>query len=328
MTAAAKPAISVVSFHLIRDELLSRGYSAELLKLSKHYTKFVSPTGAIWITQNSTVAYPFIDYAVQKISANKQTSYRYAASHQVSIPQTLATTPNQAEPSDPSAYQTFLERYKPLVVKPLDSFGSRGLTMDVSTAPALTAAISKARDFATTVLLQRQVSGQEVRLTVIKGRVVSVLLRQTPQVVGDGHSTTQQLISQENVARRQIQTPHLAYPELDDSLIAEHFLTDKTILERGRVLELSRSTMVKGGASLFNISEAIHDTYKQTACLLARQLSPSFLVVDMIIEDYLEPQTDTNYAFIEFNTSPALKMYYGTRDGKAYDIVPVLADML
>lgn len=61
-------------------------------------------------------------------------------------------------------------------------------------------------------------------------------------------------------------------------------------------------------------------------CLLIQY--PEFLVIDLMIKDYTKPQTDDNYVFMEFNTAPALRLYYGMRTGKPFDMTAKLVDML
>ena len=52
------------------------------------------------------------------------------------------------------------------------------------------------------------------------------------------------------------------------------------------------------------------------------------MVVDIMIQNLRQPHTKNNYAFIEFNTAPVLKLFYSCRDGKHYDVLPELAAMI
>jgi uncharacterized protein (DUF1330 family) len=61
---------------------------------------------------------------------------------------------------------------------------------------------------------------------------------------------------------------------------------------------------------------------------LVQTLGARFVVVDMMLQDYTKPKTAANYAFIEFNTAPVLKLFYSCRDGKQYDVVAELAAMI
>lgn len=318
-----QPAIRM-SFQLIRDELLGRGFEVELLPLDKpnRMTRFIAPGGGEWLTKHTTVAYPFIDLALHRLTGSKQLSYQYARSKGVTVPATLAATRSSAET------EAFLRKHGTLIVKPASSFGSRGLTLNIQSPEVLKEAIEYALQHSEQALLQKQVNGDEVRITIIEGKAVSVILRQTPRVVGDGSSTVAELIARENEARTTIPTDVIAYPQLDDTIIPAQYLTDSTVLEDGQVLELSRSTLAKTGASMINITDTIDRSYTQAAEALVAGLNPQFLVVDMMLQDYSRPITPDNYAFIEFNTSPSLRLYYGVRHGARYDILPVLAAMI
>jgi uncharacterized protein (DUF1330 family) len=86
--------------------------------------------------------------------------------------------------------------------------------------------------------------------------------------------------------------------------------------------------MIRTGASIYNVIQTVHPSYLQTVENLAQKLGANFIVVDMILRDYTQEQSANNYAFIEFNTTPVLKLFYSCRDGQHYDVVEELADMI
>ncbi len=301
---------------------MSRGFTAELLGISRRFTQFTSPTGAVWLTRNATLAYPFVDYGVHKLTEDKQLSYEFADLHGVTVPKTVCLQDLS------EAAESFLTQNKPIVVKPLNSFGSKGLSLNVTDQSGLEVAFEYAKAVSDHVLLQQQVSGDEVRLTVVEGRVVSALLRQTARLVGDGRTTITELLARENQDRSNLRTTYITYPRLDEQLISDSYFNDQTVLADGEVEELNKSTLVRGGASLYEITHELHDDYKEIAERLAKALNPAFLVIDLMIDDYSQPRQSDNYAFIEFNTAPSLKMYYGVRGGKEYDMVTRLTDMI
>src|SRR5437899_2802828 len=55
--------------------------------------------------------------------------------------------------------------------------------------------------FSQRLLIEQQVTGEAYRLLYLEGELVDVVLRQSPRVTGDGHSTVHALIAAENERR-------------------------------------------------------------------------------------------------------------------------------
>jgi cyanophycin synthetase len=282
-----------------------------------------SPGGWQWKLAGGMMRYPFVPESAIHTCAQKGVTYAYAQKLGVCIPRTFTASAYSSE------LEAFLNAHNPVIVKPVRSHGGQGLTLNVTNVESLQAALQHALHKSEQVLVQEQISGQEIRFTIMNGEVVSALLRQTPRLVGDGHSTVAELLTVENKLRAGLRLAYISYPQLDAALVASDVVGDgRRVLADGEILELNRSTMISGGASVYNVTDTVHDSYKQTALLLAQNLSPKFLAIDMMLQNYLQPQTDKNYSFIECNTWPALRLYYSARDGNQYDIVPQVADIL
>lgn len=316
------------SIQLLRDALSKRGYEYEKLVLNRNnYTRFIAPNGNVWFTANTKITYPFMSITGGAVSRQKSMAYELAGQLGVTAPHTKQVARSQPVSNTDGAAE-LLKTHAPLIIKPHNASLSRGVTFNVGSEESLQAAIKAAHLYSDIALVQQQVRGEEIRFTVLDGRVACALLRQTPRVVGDGVKTVKQLIKEENNTRRQLANPYITYPQLNASLIAAEHLDGKVVLARGEILELSKSTMIKGGASMYNVLDTVHPSYVATVSKLTNAIGKGFLVADIMIEDYRQPQRDDNYAFIEFNMAPVLKLYYSCRDGKNFDIVDKLALML
>lgn len=307
---------------LIARALDARGFTRKVFELPHPLVEFTAPNGWKWLTLQQFTAYPFIPNAVHVLARNKEDAGAFAALNGVNTPKTMRYL------RDDTSYVDFLEECGQVVVKPLDSSGSRGVTLNITDTKTLGQAVQEALNFSSEVLIQQQVAGDEIRLTIAGGEVVSVLLRDTAKVIGDGETTLEELVRRENAARKLIESPYLPYPELTEALVPLLEQQGKRVPQKDEIVELNQSTMVGRGASIHNIAAEIHPSYVETARNLAQALNPAFLVIDMIIQDYRAPRTDDNYAFIEFNTGPSMKLYYAPRTGEPYDMVRKLADMI
>lgn len=311
------------SYKLLRGEFKKKQYKvSEETVNDRQYVTFTSPSGRQWRTSVSNIAYPFNTPKIRHIAINKDVSYDFAKELNVSIPFTYTVLIDTVITDEQAT--DLLKQYPKLIVKPAHASLSRGLTLNIQSVKALQAAILVARELSPSVLIQEQVEGEEVRFVAIDGKIVSALLRRTPRVVGNGVSTVAELIDQENIERKGLIFEYISYPQLTDSIISPALLVSKKVLEPGRLLELNRATMIKNGCSVYDVLPLVDVGYVKTIEKLITNLGAHFMVTDVFFKDFTAPQQDDNYWFIEFNTSPVLKLFYGCRDGRVFDIVPRL----
>lgn len=312
------------SIDLLKKGLKNRSYTVKDLSLAeKSYTQFIAPNGGIWITRNTQISYPFVSCASTQISNDKNSAYDLAKEKGVRVPKTTKIHKDQLAKLQISE----LIAQGAVVVKPNGSTLSRGLTLDVDTEDKLKNALALAIEHDDMVLVQEQVTGEEIRFAVLNGKVKAAILREKPYVCGDGVSTIAELIEQENMMRAKITDTMVAYPPLEDVVNLNGHQMD-TVLSAGERYELGKGTMIRFGASMYDVVDTIHHSYIETVETLAAELGFGFVVVDMMLDDYTAVQTDHNYAFIEFNKAPVLKLFYSCRDGKHFDVLSELVPMI
>lgn len=280
------------------------------------------------MTQSDPVNYPFTHSGITRLSVRKNLAYNFLQQNGINIPETYTVQDGQI---DESALRKMLDTHPRLITKPVNASLSRGLTLDIDSYDKLLDGIhhALANSIGTpSAVVQEQVRGEEIRFAVINGKVKSAILRQTPQLVGDGTSTIKELIQAENLNRRQISVPYLTYPQLDSSLVDPLMLQDTRIPYEGETIKLSKATMIKDGASMYDVVEDVDQSYKDKVESIIEMLGAEFIAVDLFVIDHTAPLTVDNYAFIEFNTSPSLKLFYSCRDGRHFDAVSQLAHLI
>jgi D-alanine-D-alanine ligase-like ATP-grasp enzyme len=313
------------SYKLLGRELKALGYTmSEEHDDNRLFVSYISPKGRIWRARAAMIDYPFTSATVRSLSKNKAEATKFVTLHGMHAPATIKVV---GDAVDMTSIEKFLNRYSRVVVKPLNRSLSIGLTTDITTMLQLQKAIKKAAKYSSEVLVQEQVFGEEVRFAVINGKVVSSLLRRTPQVVGDGSSTISELIKRENLERRKINYTLVPYPQLTDELVRKSVDPTK-VPAAGEIVELSRATMISKGCSVYDILGEIDESYIRLVESLVEDLDTGFIVVDIFIKNFREPAREDNYWFIEFNTSPVLKLFYSCRDGNMHDILPALAEAI
>lgn len=319
------------SFQLLINYLEQHEYQVKFLNLDEAYKGFLSiqsstRSGRLIINSKSPT-YPFATTSARRILRNKALSYALAKSFDIATPSTLVVT-NYSQDLD-----SFLDTHGMVIVKPNNGQGSNGLTLNIKTQKQLKDAVDSALLYSSQVLVQRQFIGEEVRFTSFDGRVRSAMLRQKPQVVGDGVSTVSQLIDAENEARSLLTFSAVHYPQLDEELVATEILHSKNVPATGERVELGLGTMIRSGASMYDVVDVIDKSYIEIVEKITSSFGKGMIALDMMIGDIHNVANQDNYIFLEMNNDPALVLYYSCRDGKNFDIVnnylgPMLVDAI
>lgn len=312
------------SYKLLAKALVAKGYKVEFSDEHSAKATFTKTDGATWQTRAAHITYPFNTERARKISINKALAYDFAKQAGFTVPFTKVV--DTMPPDD--RLQQLIDAYHTLIVKPESSSLSNGLTLGVTEVNTLKKAITYAQAFSSRALVQEQVRGEEIRFAVVNGKVKAALLRQTARVVGDGISTIGALVAQENMQRRAIKCEYITYPELDERLVPKELLTNTRIPGKGEIVQLNYSTMIRGGCSVYNVTDEVDKSYIRQVEDLVSRLDTGFIAVDIFCQNFKELATNKNHWFIEFNTAPVLKLFYACRDGKQFDIVHDLADMI
>jgi len=312
---------------LLKNHLAPLGYTTKLFVLDEEaFTQFTSPAGDVWMVNNDKVHYPFASVGGRLIAKSKILSNELAKQLGINLPTTYVINRDN---SDLTRFKDIIAKEATVIVKPFDSTLSRGLTTDITDVQNLATAIDYALEFSNKALVQQQVYGDDIRFIVIDGKVKAVLLRQTPRVVGDGVTALSKLIEIENEERSKIELPFgQHYRTLTDQYIAKDYLVSDLVLKKDEVMELSREVLVRKGASVFNITTQIHQSYVDEIERAAAHLGRGYLAVDVFVQDYKAPNNGNNYWFLEFNSSPSLALPYCARDGNHYQVLDDLIPML
>lgn len=310
-----------LSLDLIQRYLEPRGYTFKELQLGtrrRTYTQITSPANRSMVISQRKLVPPFTSTSAQSLFANKSSMYDFVQLYGVKVPSTLAvvnTNHGDEEVTD------FLKAAGTVIVKPHNSFASNGLTLNITTESQLKAAVTKAFAFSSSVLVQQQFYGEEVRFLTVDGTVRAALIRRKAHVVGDGVDTIAQLISEENKTRELITDTLVSYPQLTESLVEHDLLASNKIPAEGEVIELNKSTMISGGASVYNVLDEIDSSYIEKVETIASQFGTGYLAIDLMFHDHTAAASSDNYVFLEVNTNPVLSMFYSCRDGNHVPIV-------
>lgn len=309
---------------LIRDELIRRGIdvASEQVSSAVSYHTFVYGARRHYIV--GTV--PDISSGTSKQIADcKQLSYRVLSSNENTADYLLPTIDYS---SDASA-ELFLKEHHTIVVKPVDGAHGYGVTTDVDSASRLAIALKAAMDNSATksVILQKQVWGDEYRLLVIDGELVAVIVREPASVIGDGKHTVKELIDLENRTNKERGELPYSKPLNKISIKAVQSYLSQSELNsvpaaRQRVQVVGTSNMGTGGSSREAMNE-IPVFLKQLAVQVANQVGAFVCGVDIIADANFE-----HFWLLEVNASPTFIMHESPVIGKSIPVTSIFIDKL
>lgn len=306
----------------LSDRLRARGYTVEEARIgSVLAVRYRSPAGRVWATGKNMV-YPMNNRFVHQITSDKRLSYELAKSLGITVPNSMYVVNTESHIDQAIAFMQGCGR---VIVKPLDSYKSRGVSLNITAADGLEVALGRAFEESSTAIIQEQVEGEEYRFTVLEGKVVSVLRRERPQVIGDGIHTIAELIAHENEQRKELQSRGLPYPLWTSELIGDSEASEE-VLDKGAARLLSNATLVSRGASVYELQDETDQSYKAVAEQFAAEIGAGLCAVDMFILDHTKPAEESAYWFNECNASPSLKMYSMPRNANSQWVTEEIVD--
>lgn len=213
-------------------------------------------------------------------------------------------TPDQAIAGEARKNLQFLNRHKSVVIKPLAGEQGQGISVDIRSEEALEAAVTAAKEFSDTVLIEQYVEGQDLRVIVINQEVVAAAVRRPPSVIGTGEHTVRELIEKLS-RRRATATGGESKIPLDGETercvrMAGYQLDD--VLEKEEVIAVRKTANLHTGGTIHDVTAKLHSTLAEAAIRAATVLEMPVTGLDLMVTAPDQPQ----YVIIEANERPGL----------------------
>ena len=223
----------------------------------------------------------------------------------------------------------------PVVCKPLDGNHGRGVCLDLKSAEDVREAFPIAREQSRRgwVIVESFISGRDYRCLIIDGKLAAVAERVPAHVVGDGHSTVEQLVELTNAdPRRGVgHEKVLTRIKLDDAaveLLGDQGYKPGDVPLPGEMVKLTLTgNMSTGGISIDRTFEA-HPENVEIAEEAARVIGLDIAGIDFICPDITEPVRETGGAICEVNAAPGFRMHTHPTIGDPQFISKPVVDML
>ncbi|WP_296261485.1 MULTISPECIES: N-acetylglutaminylglutamine synthetase [unclassified Pseudomonas] len=193
----------------------------------------------------------------------------------------------------------FLDEHERIVVKPVDGEQGQGVAVDLRTIDDVQAAVERARQFDSRVLLESFHEGLDLRIVVIGFEVVAAAIRRPAEIMGDGRHTVGQLIEAQS-RRRSAATGGESRIPVDEEThrtVQDAGLTFDSVLPADQRLAVRRTANLHTGGCLEDVTAILHPVLKDAAIRAARALDIPVVGLDLMVPAADQPE----YVFIEAN---------------------------
>ena len=257
----------------------------------------------------------------EQIAQDKDLTKAFLSS--VGVPVPLGRAVSSAE----DAWAAAVEIGFPVAVKPRDANHGRGITLDLTSKPA----ILDAYEFAQReggVLVERYAHGSAYRLLVVGDRLIAAARGEQEFVVGDGQLSIIELVEKVNQdpLRGENYTDPLGTLSLREPQLIElrkQGLTPESIPSLGRQVLLRRN-----GDLTTDCTAEVHPAVAEKAVLAAQTIGLDIAGLDVIAEDISRPLEEQGGVIVEVNAGPGLSHHVAPLFGAPQPVGEAIIDMI
>jgi len=215
--------------------------------------------------------------------------------------------------NDPKELMNIASRIgMPVVIKPNDQDGGRGVSVNLNSADEIQSAYVKAKKFSKNILVEKHIEARDYRFQVLNGKVIWAVEREPGGVVGDGKSSVAELLAQLNSdpIRGKAGSPSLLKEinldeEAKDLLIAQGVgLND--VPELNRFVRLRKISNIAAGGRPIPILDLVHPDNLDLISRVARVMRLDLCGIDVLVRDISVSWKDEDVYICEVNAQPEL----------------------
>lgn len=279
---------------IITNEARRRGIAVDILDAEEGY--FQLRFGGRSVTCRESLSELTNAIAMSRC-ANKKVTWKILREARVNVPE-------QKIAGDDEDNEGFLQRYKRLVIKPLEGEQGKGVHVNIDNADDLKAAIADARRYSDKVLMEEFISGDDLRIIVINYKIVAAAIRKPAQITGNGKDAIERLIEKQS-RRRSAATKGESSIPIDDitrRCVERHGCRMDDVLEYGKTISVRDTANLHTGGTIHDVTAKLSEELCQVAERSARALN-----IPVVGLDFITPDVSGNeYVIIEANERPGL----------------------
>ncbi len=221
----------------------------------------------------------------------------------------------------------------PLVVKPRTGSLSIHVSCNILSQEEFREALDAAFFISAACVVERHISGDVYRMTIVRGKMVACCRREAPNVIGDGIHTVYKLIDEKNKDPRRGEmsdknkTLHrLAVTPLTKILLKNEGMTLDSVLLAGKKIYLHSKVILAAGADIHDMTDEVHPEMKKICEKLAKLLNVPLLGFDVMCTNICHDPEDQPCAILEANTTPFIDMHHYPVTGTPRNVARILLE--
>lgn len=221
----------------------------------------------------------------------------------------------------------------PVVVKPNVSGYSRGSYFPITTMKQLWRGIFWAKAWWPATVIEQYLKGANYRVLATGDRLISVIRRYPPFVVGNGKDSIDTLIDEENRIRAEMNLHPTIFPISKSKLVIRHLkkqnLNLRSVPKSEEQVELFHRVALAPGGVIETIDQnTIDEKNRELFKQVVKMFGANVLGIDVIFEKGIEHDyTKQKCIFIEVNSRPYAAMHHCPRYGKMEDLSAHYAEL-
>ena len=317
-----------LSTQLLLREAVFRGLQVDILDRTENFVELSNNEKTDYVMQATRTSLD--NYVSVLLMENKVMTKKI-------LEQKNINTPPGKEYNDASnAFEEF-EYYKnkAIVIKPKSTNFGIGITIlkENDNKDQFERAVEIAFEHDKTILIENFISGKEYRMFVIDDKVEGILQRVPANVLGNGSSSINQLVTEKNkgsLRGKGYRTPleKIAMGEAEHIFLKTQGLDFDFIPNEGEVVYLRENSNISTGGDSLDFTDEMHPSYKDIAIKAAKALNVKVTGLDMMVDDISIPANKNNYSIIEMNFNPAIHIHCHPFKGKNRQLNGKMLDAL
>ncbi|OOR98341.1 bifunctional glutamate--cysteine ligase/glutathione synthetase [Haemophilus paracuniculus] len=312
-------------------DLIQQGISVELLDENDQFLALKLGDHLEYVKNGNMTSHD--QYISPLIMENKVVTKKVLAKAGFNVPKSVEFTD-----LDTAVAHYPLFEGKAIVIKPKSTNFGLGITIfqqGVTNRDDFRQAVEIAFREDKEVMVEDYLVGTEYRFFVLGDQTLAVLLRVPANVVGDGVKTVRELVEQKNSdplrgdgSRSPLKK--IALGEIELLQLKEQGFTPDSVPAAGQTVQLRANSNISTGGDSIDMTDQMHDNYKQLAVGIAHAMGAKVCGVDMIIPDLTQPaRADlSSWGVIEANFNPMMMMHIFPYQGKSRRLTKNVIEML
>ncbi len=218
----------------------------------------------------------------------------------------------------------------PAVVKPEAGAYGNGVTIDIRNFDELKKAFLVAQKFnKREIIVQKFIPGEDYRILIVGFKFVAAARRIPAQIIGDGKSNIRELIKKTNCDSRRGEghTTPLTKIKIDAEvklILEKQQLNLNSMPKRGVEVWLRQNANLSTGGEAIDVSDQIPKENKKLLEKIAFSLDANVVGIDVRTKNISKIWKSKDYAVIEVNASPGIRMHHFPSQGKSRNVAKAI----